>query len=149
MARKTRFSKGLNNITLYGTTTLDSSATLGGSQTHSAAKLDAMVSGVASGDTTYDGLKIAAGHCAVTGSREVETGLTTVVSGGANVANVLRKQTGEGTSGPTFADCRIRKIAGPLPTGITASQMKVIVSNRTASVEATAAASVDWWAIGT
>lgn len=147
--RRTRFSKGLTGVTLYGTTVIDSSGSFtAGTITKTSAQLAAVPYGVASGDTSYDGYKIAAGHANVTGSRDICTGLTRVISGSANVANVLKKEAEAGSSGPWNAYCRINKIAGPQCPGVLDGWMKVIVRRLTASVESTTAASVDWFAIG-
>jgi hypothetical protein len=147
--RRTRFSKGLKNATLYGTTTIDSSGTFAG---RDAASVEAMVCGIASGDTSYDGYKVACGSTRITGSRDINTGLTTVISGSANVATYFEKAAGAGSSGAAIAICRISKTgSGSVTVSGTggAGFMKIICLNRSASVEATAAASVDWFAIGT
>jgi hypothetical protein len=135
MGRGTRFKHGLGGTV--------------GNQ-HTKEQLDALVTGVASGDTTYDGLKIAAGYSTITGSRDIDTGLSTVVAGSANVSDYKRKSLAAGTTGPAFAQCRVSKLGSTQVPGTKgAGYMKVIVSYRTASVEATAAAVVDWFAVGT
>jgi len=143
MARGTRFGSGLKDITLKGTNVLESGATLEGL---SKATIASTVYGVASGDTTYDGIKLAAGHVAITGSRDIQTGLTTVISGGANLSN----KSYEGVKGDPFnASVRISQTAGTqVPATKGDGYMKILIEQATASIEATVAASVDWFAIG-
>ena len=153
--RRTRFGKGLKNVTLYGSCTLDSSATLTNSGTISsagkiggvtAASLDALAHGVASGDTTYAGLKVACGQLRVTGSKDVNTGLTTVISGGANIGNT----TGGVSTTPQTVQIRIPRSVAPVSKSKGSGYMKIVVKGTSASVESSGvAASVDWFAIGT
>jgi len=158
--RRTRFTKVLKNVTLYGAPSIDSAATLTNSGTisggtitgaeiqgHAAAVVAAMVHGVASGDTSRDSLKMAAGHLAVTGSEQINTGLTQVLSASANLENMSPRN---GTLTPWLATCRVPKPAGKAPgntKGNAYFTVKVLCSD--ASTEAAVAASVDWQAIGT
>jgi hypothetical protein len=131
MARGTRFKYGLGGTA--------------GTQ-HTKEELDALVTGVASGDTTFDGAKIAYGQCIITGSRDVQTGLTTVFAGGANINNPKPRNT---TLTGQFCNVRIpRNSGGPVSLSKGAGYMKICVRSSTASVEAAVAASVDWFAIG-
>ena len=139
--RRTRYAKGLKNITLYGTTSLDSSATFAG---RGAASVEAMVCGVASGDTSFDGIKIAYGHKTITGSQDINTGLTTVYTGGANISNT----TGGLSTTPQTVQVRVPKVAAGVSGSKGAGYMKIVVKGCSASVEASSAASIDWFAIG-
>ncbi len=146
-ARRTRFKYGLKNPTLYNTITLDSSATFGGTTRFTTAEVDAFVYGVASGDTSRTELKMATGHLPVTGSEQVQTGLTQVLSASANVENMNGR---DGSLTPWIATCRVPKPAGKAPANSKGSgyiTIKVLTSN--ASTEAAVAASVDWMAMGT
>lgn len=92
-------------------------------------------------------MKIAAGTVAITGSQDVNTGLTQVISGTANVANI--KYDAQDNTSPWLALCRINKPSGTqVPSSKGAGYMKIVVTTTTASVEASTAASVDWFAIG-
>jgi len=160
--RRTRFAKGLKNVTFYGSPSIDSAATLTNSGTisggtitgaeiqgHASTVMAAMVYGVASGDTSRDSLKVAAGHLAVTGSEQVQTGLTQVLSASATVEN-MNSRKGGASAPPWLAVCRVPKPAGKAPgntKGAGYFTAKVLTSN--ASVESTAAASLDWMAVGT
>ncbi len=160
--RRTRFRNGLKNVTFYDAPSIDSSATLtndgtisGGTitgstiQGHSSATMAAMVYGVASGDTSRDDIKMAAGHLVVTGSEQVQTGLTQVLSASANVEN-MNSRLGDASDPPWLATCRCPKPAGKAPAnskGAGYITIKVLTSN--ASVESGDAASVDWKAMGT
>ncbi len=147
--RRTKFKHGLKNPTLYGTITLDSSSTFGGTTRFTAAQVDAFIYGVASGDTSRTELKVTAGHLVVTGSEQVQTGLTQVISASANVEN-MNTRKGGASAPPWLAVCRVPKPAGEAPGNSKgAGYMTVRVLTSNASVEATAAASLDWLAIGT
>ena len=137
--RRTRYAKGLKDVTLYGTTTVDSAGTFQQDGTTNS------VLGVASGDTSYDGVKVSYGQCVITGSRDVQTGLTTVFAGGANINNPKGR---EGHLTGFVCNCRIpRDTGGPVSLSKGAGYMKVRVMS-TASLEADQAASIDWFAIG-
>lgn len=130
MGRGTRFKHGLGGTV--------------GNQ-HTKEELDALVTGVASGDTTYDGRKFAAGQCVITGSRDVDTGLSVVIAGSANINNP-KPRAGSFTG--TYCNVRIpRNSGGPVSLSKGTGYMKIRVHS-TASIEAVTAASVDWLAVG-
>jgi len=159
--RRTRFGKGLKNVTLYGSVGIDGSATLTNSGTITGGTVSsvALTGATVSGSTTNIAigvasiadnalaLKVACGHIAITGSRDINTGLTHVISGGANInacthgINLLGKDV--------VVRCP-RYSGGPVSGSKGLGYMKIVVkgSSSNASIEATGAASIDWFAIG-